>query len=89
MTKTNRMCAGSRKVYYSTAHERTSIIYDDDDRLAVADIRYANLCSERERPMCSGQGVRSYALTARGLRAAAGGINRSDTGLQKCGAICG
>jgi|GEM_PF-7035456 hypothetical protein len=38
-----------RKVYYSTAHERTTIIYPDDDKSAVTDIRYANLCSEGER----------------------------------------
>lgn len=52
--KTNGMCASWSKVYYSTAHEGTTIIYDDNDRLAVADVCYANLCSQRESPMCGG-----------------------------------
>src|SRR5712692_7424163 len=51
-TKAEGMCASRRKVYYSTAHERTSIIYPDDNRSAVTDVRYANLCSERESSMC-------------------------------------
>ncbi len=51
-TKPEGMCASRRKVYYSTAHERTTIIYPDDNRSAVTDVRYANLCSERESSMC-------------------------------------
>ncbi len=51
-TKAEGMCASRRKVYYSTAHERTTIIYPDDNRSAVTDVRYANLCSERESSMC-------------------------------------
>ena len=51
-TKAEGMCASRRKVYYSTAHERTTIIYPDDNRFAVTDVRYANLCSERESSMC-------------------------------------
>jgi hypothetical protein len=52
-TKAEGMCASRRKVYYSTAHERTTIIYPDDNRFAVTDVRYANLCSERERVRCA------------------------------------
>jgi hypothetical protein len=52
VTKAEGMCASRRKVYYSTAHERTTIIYPDDNRFAVTDVRYANHCSERESSMC-------------------------------------
>jgi hypothetical protein len=51
-TKPEGTCASRRKVYYSTAHERTAIIYPDDNRAAVIDVGYANLCSERESSMC-------------------------------------
>jgi hypothetical protein len=51
-TKPESTCASWREVYYSTAHERTAIIYPDDNRAAVFDVGYANLCSERESSMC-------------------------------------
>ena len=46
--------ASGREVYYSTAHERATIIYPDNDRPAVAVICDANLRAESKRSMCGG-----------------------------------
>jgi hypothetical protein len=87
-TKPEGLCTGRRKIYYSTAHEWATIIYPDNDGPAVADVCYPNFCSKRERSMCGGQGIRSYAFAVRRLRAAAGGVNGSDAGLYNRGTIC-
>jgi hypothetical protein len=86
--KPEGVCPSRRKIYYSTAHEWATIIYPDDNGPAVADVRYPNFCSKRESSMCGGQGIRSYAFAVRGLRAATGGVNRSDAGLHNRGTIC-
>jgi hypothetical protein len=51
-TKPKGMCASRREIYYSIAHERTTIIYPDDDGPAVADVCYPNRCSEGESSTC-------------------------------------
>jgi hypothetical protein len=50
--KPEGMCTSRRKIYYSTAHVWTTIVYPDDDRPAVANVCYPNFCSERECSMC-------------------------------------
>jgi hypothetical protein len=52
--KPERMCAGWSKIYYSTPYEWATIIYCHHDGLSVADVYYANFCSERESSVCSG-----------------------------------
>jgi len=51
-TEPEGMCASRRKIYYSAAHERTTIIYPHDDGPAVANVCYPNLCSKGESSMC-------------------------------------
>ena len=87
-TKPEGMCPSRRKIYDSAAHERTTIIYPDDDGFAVADVCYTNLCSKRESPVCSSQGARSYPFAVRRLRTAAGCINGSDARLYSRGVVC-
>jgi hypothetical protein len=53
-TKPEGMRTSRRKIDYSTARVWTTIVYPDDDKLAVADVCYPNLCSERESSMCGG-----------------------------------